>query len=639
MEAAVCDGKWKSFKIIERPRFNSGEAGKVIQMNVTEKIGKEYERWQPRERVFISTPTGSGKTYFVLHELVPFAKETKRKILYLVNRSILKEQLEREISMLPVDERYIVKVELYQVIESLIWNSYVGLEGIYCYPVVWKSRILDEMVAGYDFVVCDECHYFLADSSYNTCTWLSFRWIQDYFKSKIRIFLSATIDDVKRYIVSDDEKYKYKKTPILGFHIERTECFKVADKEREWNYDIQRNYDHLNVNIINKQNQIVDLVCNDNSADKWLIFVDSIAFGEKLQKMIRNALDKERNETDQHEAMYKKDVVFLSAGYKNKHDDARNEVESIKNENIQSARILITTSVMDNGINIKDNQLKNLIVLADNEVEFIQMLGRLRKNENRINVFVYKYSENHFKQKINKIRCMEEVAVKYWEKAYERVYKPLQQQREIIGVEDWNEIIGKEIEFVTAEHIVLLNYLINENGLGDRVKALFYARNGILQLNPLSVCQMDHLKQFYNQIMDKFELEGEDAFVREQLRWLGKKEQEIENIISENKVTAEERSRKEVCRLFEEVIDKPLKEKDAIVFKGKVRENLLVLIQSCEESKEKQTVENSLKKLDRPISGKNMMFFKLNCKLPYTMKVESSNEDGETYYILHHADM
>ncbi len=104
-------------------------------------------------------------------------------------------------------------------------------------------------------------------------------------------------------------------------------------------------------------------------------------------------------------------------------------------------------------------------------------------------------------------------------------------------------------------------------------------------------------------------------------------------------ITAEERSRKEICRLFEEIVDQSMTEDEAIAFKKKVKDDLLVLLQACEESKEKQTVVNSIKKSDRAISSKNMKYLRENCKLPYIMLVKSNAEDEETCYTLKRADM
>ena len=61
----------------------------------------------------------------------------------------------------------------------------------------------------HDYVVCDECHYFLTDSNYNTSTGVSFRWIQEMFAHKIRIFMSATIDEIEDIINKNDKKMEH----------------------------------------------------------------------------------------------------------------------------------------------------------------------------------------------------------------------------------------------------------------------------------------------------------------------------------------------------------------------------------------------------------------------------------------------
>lgn len=46
------------------------------------------------DKIFITAPTGSGNSYFVLNKLLPYAYSKKVNILYLVNRKILKAQLQ-----------------------------------------------------------------------------------------------------------------------------------------------------------------------------------------------------------------------------------------------------------------------------------------------------------------------------------------------------------------------------------------------------------------------------------------------------------------------------------------------------------------------------------------------------------------
>lgn len=85
-------------------------------------INEEYKTWERGELVFISSPTGSGKTIFCLETLLKYAAECNMRILYLVNRRILKEQLESEISKLEQKYRFAIDIELYQTLENQTSN-------------------------------------------------------------------------------------------------------------------------------------------------------------------------------------------------------------------------------------------------------------------------------------------------------------------------------------------------------------------------------------------------------------------------------------------------------------------------------------------------------------------------------------
>ena len=46
---------------------------------VSERIGEDYKKWESGSMVFIASPTGSGKTQFILKKLLPyFSKENKK---------------------------------------------------------------------------------------------------------------------------------------------------------------------------------------------------------------------------------------------------------------------------------------------------------------------------------------------------------------------------------------------------------------------------------------------------------------------------------------------------------------------------------------------------------------------------------
>ena len=66
--------------------------------------------------------------------------------------------------------------------------------------------------------------------------------------------------------------------------------------------------------------------------------------------------------------------------------------------------ILLSTSVIDNGVNIIDPDLHNIVLEATDKVSFLQMLGRKRaKKDEVINVFVRIPTETELKRKLLKI--------------------------------------------------------------------------------------------------------------------------------------------------------------------------------------------------------------------------------------------
>jgi superfamily II DNA or RNA helicase len=87
---------------------------------ISDAVGEEYKQWKPGDIVFLSSPTGSGKTTFVLKVLLPALASVNGKMLYLVNRSILKRQMEEELRDFPLEQQRCIKIELYQTIEKRI---------------------------------------------------------------------------------------------------------------------------------------------------------------------------------------------------------------------------------------------------------------------------------------------------------------------------------------------------------------------------------------------------------------------------------------------------------------------------------------------------------------------------------------
>lgn len=49
---------------------------------IVHSIGDDYKKWAEGDIIFISAPTGSGKTTFILKDFLPTWNITKGKVLY-----------------------------------------------------------------------------------------------------------------------------------------------------------------------------------------------------------------------------------------------------------------------------------------------------------------------------------------------------------------------------------------------------------------------------------------------------------------------------------------------------------------------------------------------------------------------------
>ena len=125
--------------------------------------------------------------------------------------------------------------------------------------------------------------------------------------------------------------------------------------------------------------------------EKWIVFVASKSKGWKIQEELGNEI-----------------AVFVTA--ESKRASGSNRFEIIKAEqtyqeicNIEkfSPKVLICTSVLDNGINIKDRNVKNVVISVFDKVMFLQMLGRKRIEEGeRLNLYIHEYSKGEINQKL-----------------------------------------------------------------------------------------------------------------------------------------------------------------------------------------------------------------------------------------------
>ena len=586
---------------------------------IADKIGEEYKQWGACDKIFISSPTGTGKTYFILNILLPFVAGQNKKMLYLVNRRILKEQLETEISSFLYDLHNAIEIELYQTIEnklceiSLRHNSQNGQDY---YMASGMNTV--NLYSQYDYVICDECHYFLADANFNTNTAISFWFVKNGFHRKTQIFLSATIKDIQNYILEDNEKWNYYHTNYYEFCSINLNGTEKIQQGKVWEYSLDKKYDYINIHIIRKIKDIIDRILIDN--DKWLIFVDEKKVGRRLKKQLV-ARFKEEGWGDDSE------IVMLSSDY-DKEEESANEVVRIVKNSEQSAKVLISTSVMDNGISLKDISLRNIVLMADTEVEFIQMLGRKREDGEKTDLYIYKYVKSHFEKRLMQIQKIRKVIEGYFDMFVIMIKAPLAKTDSLkLDIREYN---AKEWLLIDRQHKILVNEIVGNKVRYDYVTKAFFAYNGIFYLNLLAFQNVENLNTYYKEIITKFnnEQDNDNVFVREQLRWLKLPEDEIEKIISDSEKTMLDRCKENVNSILSDKSMREMDESEKIELKKNIKDDLLVLAEAVStDVPERNSVINGLKKNDRPISKKHMDFFEEHCGILFGTEKDNGVED------------
>lgn len=129
------------------------------------------------KNIMIDSPTGSGKTTFVLENLYTYAKSMGRKILILEPRTDLVKDLKDKIQR--KNKTDVISIMTFHKLEA---HNY-DLES-------------------YFYIVVDECHYFLHDSGVNKTTDISYLKLLQATATKI--YMSGTAARIKKYMQQYD---------------------------------------------------------------------------------------------------------------------------------------------------------------------------------------------------------------------------------------------------------------------------------------------------------------------------------------------------------------------------------------------------------------------------------------------------
>lgn len=331
----------------------------------------DIRNWKENAIISIKAGTGVGKSYFIKNQLHAFAELYNKKILFLVHRTNCKNQFEDEI--VKARKTDIIDIRTYQAIENVIMNN-----GIFD-------------LSQYQYIVCDEFHYFISDASFNITTDISLNKILQQ-QNCIKIFMSATGDYVKRYLNN------VKKLETIDYEIPIT-------------YDFIKELNFFNTD--ETLERFIEYL--EGSNEKAILFIQSAQKAYDLYTKF-------------------KDKCLFNCSTSNdkyyKHVDTEKIDNMLKNERFEE-QILITTSCMDAGVNIIDLNVKHIICDITDIGTLIQCMGRKRIKNKDDGICLYIKTitneqlggmETQTKKKIEKAEFLRKHTVKEYIEEYPRDY-------------------------------------------------------------------------------------------------------------------------------------------------------------------------------------------------------------------------
>lgn len=334
------------------------ETVEMTERWVSDGLKEELEAWDYSKPgllgpVLINAPTGRGKSTFIMNDLAQRVKSFGKYVLLLSNRSVLELQQKYFLSRQP---------------GGLAWSGATlpGLnmiDNVFVFTYQSVLGFLERIQQGFPYpigaVVLDEAHFFCSDATFNADTERILNSILSHCWNCQRIYMSATPDDVRWLIAYEERRYRevFERSQNTVDIVRRNRNRSVGIKE----YLFSADYSNIKLNFCCEWEDVLQTIKADATSDKWLVFVRDTETGRRLKKSLGST------------------AAFMDAANKERN---QKKVSDLARRESFRGKTLIATSVLDNGVNFKDPQLKHIVIDSVDSIQIKQMLGRKRVQAN-----------------------------------------------------------------------------------------------------------------------------------------------------------------------------------------------------------------------------------------------------------------
>ncbi len=190
-----------------------------------------------------------------------------------------------------------------------------------------------------------------------------------------RIFMSASMEEFYSFLQMvqpfDQEPNEiHPREPLTGIDRSQAVYPILCEANRGGNpYQIlsmPTDYDFIKPYQYTKLEDIVEEIKKSPDNEKWLVFVNSIEKGIKLKEQLKKAIGES--------------VYFLKADNKMSPENKK-VYKSLVEQCCFDCRVLIATTVIYNGVNVKDPRVKHIVIPFTTPSVVKQLIGRKRLDE------------------------------------------------------------------------------------------------------------------------------------------------------------------------------------------------------------------------------------------------------------------